>query len=49
MDAVTAKFKLGQNLKPEVAARILEALGKRQAPEDARTAEAIKQHRPKDK
>jgi uncharacterized protein len=49
MDSVTGKFKLGQNLKPEVAARTMEKLEQRQDPEDSRTASAMRQYRPKAK
>jgi nitroimidazol reductase NimA-like FMN-containing flavoprotein (pyridoxamine 5'-phosphate oxidase superfamily) len=46
MESVTGKFKLGQNLSPELADRIMEQLEQRQAPEDCRTANAMEQYRP---
>lgn len=49
MDSVTGKFKLGQNLSPEVADRIMEKLESRNEPQDCRTANAMEQFRPSDK
>jgi len=46
MDSVTGKFKLGQNLSPELADRIMEQLEQRQASADCRTANAMEQYRP---
>lgn len=46
MDAVTGKFKLGQNLSQEWADRIMERLEHRNASQDRRTADAMKQYRP---
>ena len=49
MDSVSGKFKLGQNLSPELADRIMEELEQRNAPEDCRTANAMEQYRPSSK
>lgn len=46
MDSVTGKFKLGQNLSPELAERIMEQLEARSGPQDRRTANAMEQYRP---
>lgn len=46
MEQVTGKFKLGQNLNPEVAERIMEKLERRDDPQDRRTVTAMLRHRP---
>lgn len=49
MTSVSGKWKLGQNLSPELANGIMEKLEQRMAPEDCRTANAIEQYRPSGK
>ena len=46
MDSVTGKFKLGQNLSPELADRIMERLEQRNQHQDCRTSNAMEQYRP---
>jgi nitroimidazol reductase NimA-like FMN-containing flavoprotein (pyridoxamine 5'-phosphate oxidase superfamily) len=46
MESVTGKWKLGQNLSPELADRIMDKLENRAAPNDRRTAKAMQQYRP---
>jgi nitroimidazol reductase NimA-like FMN-containing flavoprotein (pyridoxamine 5'-phosphate oxidase superfamily) len=49
MDSVTGKFKLGQNLNPKLAERIMEKLEERSGHQDSRTANAMEQDRPTDR
>jgi uncharacterized protein len=49
MDAVSGKFKLGQNLSTNLAGKVTELLEERQGPQDPRTIEAMKQYRPSGK
>jgi hypothetical protein len=46
METVTGKFKLGQNLSPETAERIMELLEQRDDPSDRRTVTAMERRRP---
>jgi len=46
MDTVTGKFKLGQNLSPETAERVMEQLEQRDDPQDRRTVNAMERWRP---
>jgi predicted FMN-binding regulatory protein PaiB len=45
MDIVTGKFKLGQNMSPETAERIMERLEQRDDPQDRRTVSAMQRAR----
>lgn len=46
MDAVTGKFKLGQNLGPDTAERIMQQLEQRDDPQDRRTITAMQRFHP---
>jgi len=46
VDAVTGKFKLGQNLSSEAVDRLRRLLENRQGPQDSRTTTAMAQYRP---
>jgi hypothetical protein len=45
MDIVTGKFKLGQNMSPETAERIMERLEQRDDPQDRRTVSTMQRAR----